>query len=47
MQGRLFQPWGDITVLYFGTASFELQAETCKLFKSYYTEAEHPVFDAI
>lgn len=47
MQGRPFQPWGDITVLYFGTASFELQAETCILFNNYYTEAEHPTCDAI
>lgn len=29
--GETFQPWGDITVLYFGTASFELQAHTCKV----------------
>lgn len=31
MQGRLFSLMGDITVLYFGTASYELQAHTCKL----------------
>lgn len=39
--GETSQPLGDITALYFGITSFELQAHTCKLCQRNYTHILH------